>query len=92
VVACARRHGDRWVVAVVPRLIRALTRDEHSWPIGERCWSGSTLELPLDLADRELRDVLTGARLRAERTNGTASLPLDAVFGAFPVAVLAALS
>src|SRR5262249_51165725 len=92
VVAFARRRQDRWVVTIVPRLVRALTSDDHPWPLGERSWSGTTLELPAELVGRELRDVLTGARHVVEPGAAGAALALASVFEAFPVAMLSALA
>jgi len=87
VVAFARRLDSRCVVAVAPRLVSRLTSEAQPWPLGERCWSNTTLEMPAEFAGREFVNAFTGERLRS-----SASLPLGALFEAFPVAMLAALS
>jgi (1->4)-alpha-D-glucan 1-alpha-D-glucosylmutase len=76
VFAFARVHEGRAVVCAVPRLVLGLL-DEGGGAIR---WRG---ELPLADVGGPLRDVVTG-RLHRERT-----LPLAALFGDFPVALLA---
>jgi len=89
VVAFARLLGAKGIVTVVPRLVNRLTSDENPWPLGERCWMGSSIELPQELLQRELVNVFTGERLRP---SAEGALPLGTVFGVFPVAMLEALS
>jgi (1->4)-alpha-D-glucan 1-alpha-D-glucosylmutase len=76
VFALARVHPSGVVVAAVPRLVLRLA-DEGGGRIG---WRG-VLALPSGLP-RRYRDVVTG-----ERREGDA-LPLAALFGSFPVALL----
>ncbi|HEX2026478.1 MAG TPA: malto-oligosyltrehalose synthase [Nitriliruptorales bacterium] len=59
VVAFARRHGDRWAVAVVPRLTVTLVPGD--WPLGD-VWADTTVPLP----HTHCRDALTGRSLRAD--------------------------
>lgn len=76
------RHGDgAWVIAVVTRLGARLV-DPPEWPIGRR-WAGHSLRLP-EGAPQQWRDALTGAVLDAH----VGALPLDAVLGELPVALL----
>jgi (1->4)-alpha-D-glucan 1-alpha-D-glucosylmutase len=75
VVAFARRHGRRALVCVVPRLVLSVMNG------GATAWDGR-VALPPGFP-RDLRDVVTGARRRAD-----VPLPLADLFEGFPVALL----
>ncbi|HEX2253607.1 MAG TPA: malto-oligosyltrehalose synthase, partial [Thermoanaerobaculia bacterium] len=82
-VAFARRHGDRWLVAAVPRWLTGVTEAGRP-PVGE-VWEGLTLPLP-DEAPSEWRCALSGEAVAA-RGGGLAGVDL---FARLPVALLLA--
>jgi (1->4)-alpha-D-glucan 1-alpha-D-glucosylmutase len=81
VVAYARRHHERWLLASAPRLSAALTLHGRM-PLGED-WGGAGLRLPKD-APAVWRDAVSGAELRAD----AGSLRLADVFRHLPVGLL----
>jgi len=84
VAAFARRLGCEWVLAVVPRMaVRLLQADVL--PLGVTVWGDDCLQLP-DGAPGQWLHLLTDDRLEVRR--GSDALPLSAVFGSFPVALL----
>ena len=60
VIAFARRHGEQWLLAAMPRLPLALLQDEDGIGIAPETWRGTTLHLESAPA-RPVIDVLTGA-------------------------------
>ncbi len=88
VLAFARRHETGWAVAAVPRLVTRLS-PPGEFPLGQRVWGArSGLLLPEGAPDR-WRNVFTGEELRVPPGRGKKTLPLHAVFGHLPVALLA---
>jgi (1->4)-alpha-D-glucan 1-alpha-D-glucosylmutase len=88
VVAFARRLGDRWVIAVVPRLAMLLTGPRPALPIGPAVWRNTFLRVPAELAAATLRDAFTGAAITPASTpEGTAAHVGD-ILAACPVALL----
>jgi len=83
VCAFARRHGNRAVIALVPRLPLRLLGEHHAEPVGAAVWGDTALELPSELADREWRNVFTGELHRA-----SVALSLGRLLACFPVALL----
>ncbi len=79
VIAFARRHGDEWAAAIVPRLTLGLS-DGELWP--STGWETTEVELPDD-APTGWVDQLTG---RARTWDG--AIPLAEVFGDAPVGLL----
>ena len=84
VIAFARRSGERWVIAVVPRRPSALV-EVGAAPIGGAVWGETALALP-EGAPTEFENALTGERLQA--TDG--ALPLKDALATLPVALLVA--
>jgi (1->4)-alpha-D-glucan 1-alpha-D-glucosylmutase len=84
VVAFARAHAERIAVAVVPRLVRPLVREDHPVPLGAESWGETRLRLPADLAGRPLSNLFTGERFDAD----SSGLRLAEVLSCFPVALL----
>lgn len=64
VVAYARRAGDRWALAVLPRLTVGLV-EENEFPVGEAVWGDTMIELPEQIPE-SFTDYLTGRRLDLE--------------------------
>ena len=83
VVAFARCHDYGWSVAVAPRLLTRLIREDQN-PIGPEIWKDTRIVVP-DGAPTEWRDALCGHRIAGER-----SLGLGDVLKDFPVALLVA--
>ena len=84
VVAFARRHEGRTLVAIAGRLFLALTGAAGRPPLGFEVWGDTAVDLsPLGGA-RELANVLTGEALRIDGRQ----LALGRAFDQFPVALL----
>ena len=82
VVAFAREHNGRTLVAVAARLYAGLQLDPAMPPVGE-IWADTAVELPAAPAGTRWRDVLSGQRFDA-----ATSLPLPRLFAVLPVALL----
>ena len=87
-VAVARRHGDQWVLAVVPRLVGGLLPPEHLLPTGAETWQGTRLVLPVELTAPTFRNLVTGEQLTAASRGGCPTLLIADVLQTCPVAVL----
>ena len=81
VVAFARRRGDSWALAAVPRLAVSLC-GLGVMPVGEALWGGTTLALP-EGAPAQFVHAVTGEPVPSRR--GT--VPLAALFSTVPLAV-----
>ena len=82
-VSVARRRGNSWVIAIVPRFPLAFSARER-WPLGRRPWNGAAVRLPEGAPER-WRNELTGESIQS---NG--ELSVAAALAAFPVALLVA--
>ena len=82
-VAVLRKRTDRFVLAVVPRLVLDFSALEK-WPVGKRTWKDSAIVLP-ENAPTQWTNLITGETVRAEGTLAVA----DAL-NSFPLALLAA--
>ena len=78
VIAFARNHGEKWALAVAPRLTLQLAGD-GLWAADG--WDGTEVALPAD-APQEWHDHLTG-----EERQWNGSVPLTQVFGVAPVGI-----
>jgi len=86
VCAFARRKGQTWALAVVPRLVGH--RVYHGTPpLGAEVWNSTALSLRDDMPGRWL-DIISGERLEASDTAPTKNLLLRGVFNNFPAALL----
>ena len=89
-LAFARKQGDAWGIAAVPRFVTRLA-PPGEFPIGLGVWETRTaLRLPKEAPDG-WRNVFTGEILHASGGDGAKRLPLHAVFHDFPVALLEGL-
>ena len=79
-LAFARRRRSEWAVVAVAWLGGSLG---SAFPVGRRAWGDDVLPLSAS-APREWIDALTHAELSTD----AGSLPLEAVFGTLPVALL----
>lgn len=84
-VAFARRAGERWAVAVVPRLTMSLGSHTAA-PCGE-VWRGTHIVLPGSLRGARMVSALTGDVVRVPR-RARATLPADVALADLPVALL----
>ncbi len=82
ICAFARRNGDAWAIAAVPRYTTRLV-NEGRFPIGGRVWRNDTLKLPQNAPSR-WRNAFSGEMISV----ADGSLPLAEVFASFPVALL----
>jgi (1->4)-alpha-D-glucan 1-alpha-D-glucosylmutase len=80
-ISLARRRGDRWLIAVVPRFLSRLSALEK-WPLGRRFWGDSAIVLPDD-APRRWTNALTG-----ETFEGPVQITVADALKCFPVALL----
>ncbi len=86
-VALARTDADAAVLVVVPRLTARLGGLTGRFPLGPVAWEDTWLPLPDDLAGG-YRDRLTGVTVTAAHRDGRPGLPVGALLGHFPVALL----
>jgi (1->4)-alpha-D-glucan 1-alpha-D-glucosylmutase len=78
IIAFARRNGEQWAVAVVPRLCSRVTRPGKP-PIGAAVWGDTCLFLPSG-CPMELHDIFTGKPVN--------SPALSTIFSDFPFSLL----
>ncbi|MEX2230150.1 MAG: malto-oligosyltrehalose synthase [Dehalococcoidia bacterium] len=83
VIAYARTLDRRVAIAVVPRLPAALTGMATEGRPWRPDWRGTALDIPPALAGATIQDLFSG-----RSTTLRATLPLEDVPGAFPVALL----
>ncbi|PKN01477.1 MAG: malto-oligosyltrehalose synthase [Elusimicrobia bacterium HGW-Elusimicrobia-1] len=81
-IAFARRHENKWIIVVCPRLLSAVLRGATSEPVGA-AWGNTRIILP-DGAPAEWRNIFTGANVGADG----ASIPVSSALANFPAAVL----
>jgi (1->4)-alpha-D-glucan 1-alpha-D-glucosylmutase len=86
----ARRLGDSWAAAAIPRLTAGLLGFPPRTYAGEAAWTNMTVTLPDDAPDRWY-DVLTGSDMGSKASDDGRGkhLPLAAVLGTLPLALLA---
>jgi len=86
----ARRRGDSWALAVVPRLVTRLARGGATFPLGKSVWGSSTaLVLPAQ-APASWTNAFTGESLTAAGGRKKKRLMLGEVFSQLPFALLSA--
>ena len=81
-VAFARRHEDRWLLAVVPRWLSGLVGTRQP-PVGDAVWVDTWLPLP-EGAPSRWHDAFTGG----ERRSAEGKLAAGRALSDFPVALL----
>jgi (1->4)-alpha-D-glucan 1-alpha-D-glucosylmutase len=82
VFAFAKRSGNRWFLAVVPKFATQLSVGTRM-PLGIRAWLDTALVLP-DGSPLRWKNVITGQNVVARERQ----LPLLRIFDQFPVAIL----
>ncbi len=88
VCSFSRKLGSRSVIVAVPRLLVGLTGGIEREPLGKEIWKDTWLVLPNDLPDCRYRNLFTEEILPVQKREGLTGLPLSAIFGCFPVALL----
>ncbi len=88
VVALARVDGPDAVIAAVPRLTARLAGLTGRFALGEAAWEQTWVALGDDRLAGVYRDRFTGLTVATEQHGGAAVLPVPALFGRFPVALL----
>jgi (1->4)-alpha-D-glucan 1-alpha-D-glucosylmutase len=83
VCAFARQHGERAIIAIVPRLTYKLLGEAGGLPLGAVVWQETVVELPVSLCDKRWRNLLTGDSFEEAGT-----LPLSVALTTYPVALL----
>ena len=85
-VAFARRRGENWLLAVVPRLCSQLTPVDAP-PLGSAVWGETVLPLPPG-APQVWENIFTRASVRVAPGKASPALPLAEIFRSLPVALL----
>ncbi len=88
VCAFARMHGDRSVVAVVPRLGAGLCSGTPNPPLGHEVWEDTEVTVPSWRPGSPYRNLLTGETLVSSASEEQQTLALSEVCRHFPVAIL----
>lgn len=89
-LAFARKRGDAWAIAAVPRLVTRLA-PPGEFPVGLGVWGARpAVRLPAEAPGR-WRNAFTGEVLHASGGDGAKLLHLHAVFHDFPAALLEGL-
>src|SRR5262245_4209419 len=86
VCSFARSHDAEEIVVAVPRLLARLSEDKV--PVGSGVWGEDALVLRGNGNGRPYRNLFTGEVVTVEERDGRGTLPLAAVFGTLPVAML----
>jgi (1->4)-alpha-D-glucan 1-alpha-D-glucosylmutase len=91
VVVVLRRHEDRLILAVAPRLVAGLQDGGSSaLPIGENIWKDTRLGFHASLGIDSFRNVLTGEQVPVRQESDQSSLNIAEALSISPVALLQA--
>jgi (1->4)-alpha-D-glucan 1-alpha-D-glucosylmutase len=90
IVAFARAHRDRVVVALAPRLVAALTGTGARLPVGRSAWQDTGLPLPDDWAGLTFQNVLTGEQISPSVEQARPVLRVADALSAVPATLLTA--
>jgi (1->4)-alpha-D-glucan 1-alpha-D-glucosylmutase len=88
IVAFARRHGNHVMLAIVPRLIRALLPEDGGVQVAPDVWRTSRVILPPDLADGIYRNLFTGETVRPMSARRESWVLVGEALASCPVALL----
>lgn len=90
--AFVRKTPQETLLVVVPRLVAGLLRGSNRPPIGAEVWSDTEILLPQQARGTRFRNLFTGETIASSPSStdpdGPCGLPLAAILGSFPVAVL----
>jgi (1->4)-alpha-D-glucan 1-alpha-D-glucosylmutase len=88
----ARVLGEETAIVVAPRLVVGLTGGVEQPPLGPDVWGDTWLALPSDQVGQPYRNLFTGEVLAVQAADGEPGLPLAAILGHAPVALLERLA
>jgi (1->4)-alpha-D-glucan 1-alpha-D-glucosylmutase len=89
IIALARLDGADAVIVAVPRLAARLTGFDGRFPLGPSVWGDTRISLDDRILEGVYRDRFSGLRIATDRRDGTLALPVGALFGCLPIAMLA---
>jgi (1->4)-alpha-D-glucan 1-alpha-D-glucosylmutase len=96
VCAFGRKTQQDAVIIVVPRLVSGLLGESDRPPIGPDVWSDTEILLPQQARGARFRNILTDEAIECDlnvsEQEAPCRLPLSAILGTFPVAVLVRLT
>ncbi len=82
----ARRHGNSWVVAAVPRMVTRLVH-AGQFPLGSEVWGDTVLVLP-GAAPGQWTDAVTGRGIAARQAGENLVIDAADAFAHLPIALL----
>jgi (1->4)-alpha-D-glucan 1-alpha-D-glucosylmutase len=88
VCAFARQREDEVVIIIVPRLLTALIKDFHEFPLGKEIWGNSKIIIPEEASGNKFHNIFTGETIAETKQEGKRKLALGEIFANFPVALL----
>jgi (1->4)-alpha-D-glucan 1-alpha-D-glucosylmutase len=88
IVAFARRYRGEVAITIAPRLCASMLETFGPLLTAPDAWRDTRVTLPDDLALTDLRNVLTGERVEAEKGEEGTLLSVENLLGGFPVALL----
>ncbi len=87
VVAFARRLGNEWAIAVVPRLSVLFARSMRELPVGD-VWGNTVIQLPESFTAPALTNAFTRTNVATEPVQSGSQLRLSNILAICPVALL----
>jgi (1->4)-alpha-D-glucan 1-alpha-D-glucosylmutase len=87
VFAFARRQGNDWAVAIVPRLLTRLVQQANGLPVGRDVWQDTSLLLPEGARTGPCVNAFTGERLPVTEREGRLGFLVADVLEYLPVAL-----
>jgi (1->4)-alpha-D-glucan 1-alpha-D-glucosylmutase len=87
-VAFARRLGDEWVIAVVPRLSMSLGAQKSALPVGAGVWGDARLRLPSEIAASSLQNLFTRESVALSAEADGTTVGVAEALSVCPVALL----
>lgn len=86
--AYARIADGRTVITVASRFFAQLLGETDRFPLGEKVWGNTTVELPLHLCDKQYTCVFTGKMLKPHQQKSRWCLSVAQVLAEFPVGLI----
>ncbi len=86
--AFARRHDGRQLIVAAPRWFARLLGGEEIFPLGEKVWVDTCIEMPGPCRGIKCRDVFTGRWVAHCEEEDLIRLPAAEIFSHLPVALL----
>lgn len=86
VCAFARTLEANSIVVVAPRLPVGLTDGQETWPLGNKTWQKTAVEMPSEITGGTFHNLFTGEKLNIDTRH---RIPVGEILHSFPLAVLA---